>query len=178
MIGNVRSQHQVQYDVGAVCRSATNIVVALSGSIALYVIIGLVILRTRPGSIGPVPGRIPLYVIALFLALASPAYRRTQLRWLRLESVASVKGISGLVKHLYATTLVSAALGEMIGLLGLALLVLGGNIEDLLSLGIVGLVTILVSFPRRRAWLQTVEYLDVEDEDGGEEPNAKGAALD
>lgn len=169
MTGNASSQYEVQYDVAATCRNAATLVFALAASILLYIIIGLVILRSRSGPIGPVQARIPFYVLAFFLALSSLAYRRTQLRWLRLESVARVKGIASLVKHLYTTTLISAVLGEAIGLIGLMLAMIGGDLEDLLSLGIVGLVTILVSYPRRRAWVQTVDYLTPGDEDVSQE---------
>ncbi|HYM01248.1 MAG TPA: hypothetical protein VEZ90_19975 [Blastocatellia bacterium] len=169
MTGNASSRYQVQFDVESICRNAWSIVLALAASIVLYAIIGLAILRARTAPPGPVQVRIPLYVAAFFLALASLAYRRTQLRWLRLESVARVKGTAGLAKHLYATTLISAALGEAIGLIGLMMSVAGGDLEDILSLGIVGLLTILISYPRRRAWVRTVEYLISSDADTSQE---------
>jgi len=139
----------------------------MTGAIVIYVALGLVFLNTRDPAPRPLQARIPLFVIALFLALGSIAFRRAQLRWLRLEVVGGLRGPEGLIKHFFNTALVSAALAEMIGILGLMLVFLGGDTRDVLSLGVVALLIILTSYPRRSAWEKAVEYFAA---------NAPGAA--
>jgi F0F1-type ATP synthase membrane subunit c/vacuolar-type H+-ATPase subunit K len=139
-------------------RTAMIIMFALTASIAVYAALGLIILYTRDVAPRPVQARIPFFVAALFLALGSIAFRRTQLRWLRLEVVGGLRGPEGVIKHFFKTALVSAALAEAIGLLALVIVFFGGDTRDVLSLGIVALLIVLTSYPRRSAWEKAVEY--------------------
>jgi len=139
--------------------SASLIVLAIAISIILYVAIGLAVL-SRNGSYQEAPQmRVPFYAGALFLALGAIFLRRTQLRWFKLETVAGLRGIEGLLKYLVSTTVILAAIAEVIGVLGLALCFLGGGQRDVLALGATGLVLALSSYPRRSAWEKTLEYL-------------------
>ncbi|HKG20728.1 MAG TPA: hypothetical protein VKC34_02425 [Blastocatellia bacterium] len=139
-------------------RKAMIIMLALTTSIAVYAVLGLIILNTRDAAPRPVQARIPFFVAALFLALGSIAFRRTQLRWLRLEVVGGLRGAEGVVKHFFNTALVSAVLAEAIGLLALVIVFFGGDTRDVLSLGIVALLIVLTSYPRRSDWEKAAEY--------------------
>jgi hypothetical protein len=134
---------------------------ALTTSIAIYTVIGLVLLNTREPAPRPLQARIPFFIAALFMALGSIAFRRTQLRWLRLEVIGGLRGPEGLIKHFFNTALVSAALAEAIGVLALVIVFFGGDTRDVVSLGVVALLIVLTSYPRRSAWEKAVEYFAV-----------------
>jgi hypothetical protein len=139
--------------------SASLVVLGVSVSIVVYVAVGLIVL-SKNGSYQQAPQlRIPLYAGALFLALGSIALRRTQLRWLKLETVAGLRGIEGLLKYLVNMTIVLVAIAEVIALLGLILCFLGGGQRDILALGATGLILALSTYPKRAAWEKMVEFL-------------------
>ncbi|HYP29217.1 MAG TPA: hypothetical protein VE262_21080 [Blastocatellia bacterium] len=139
-------------------RKAMVVMLAMTASIAAYTLIGLVILNVREAAPRPLQARIPFFVAALFLSLGSIAFRRTQLRWMRLEVVGGLRGPQGLIKHFFRAAIVSAALAETIGVLALLVVFFGGDMRDVLSLGTVALLIILTSYPRRSAWEKAVEY--------------------
>ena len=145
--------------VNAAHRIALIVVVAVTLSILCYVVAGLIVLRGKSGTFGASPPPSPIYVAVLFIALGAVALRRTQMRSLRLATVAEVRGTEGLVKHLLNTTIISACLAEVIGLLGLVLCFTGGYVRDILIMGAVAFLIVLPVFPRRRAWERTVAYL-------------------
>lgn len=142
--------------VAAAHRSAQVIVMAFAASIVVYMFIGFLIAPRVSQVESQVP--IPFYVGAVFLAFGSIALRRTQLRPLRLEVVAGLRGPDGLLKHLVNMTIISAALAEAIGVLAIAVAFSGGTLWDVVRLGVVALVITLYSYPRRQAWQQIVDY--------------------
>jgi hypothetical protein len=144
--------------VRAAHRAAALVVLSLAGSIVLYMAVGYIIATTAQPKTEPTQVPIPFYVAAVFLALGSIAFRRTQMHRFRLESVAIRRGPEGLIKHLFTATLISAALAEVIGLLGLVTVFFGGDAWDVVRLCVVALAITLYNYPRRAAWQQTVDY--------------------
>jgi hypothetical protein len=144
--------------VDAAYRVALMVVVAVMLSIAGYVAAGSII-RGNGGASEGMSVRVPVYVAALFIALGSIAWRRSQMRWLRLSNVAEVRGAEGLIRHLLNTTIILAGLAEVIGLLGLVLCFTGGVMRDGLIMGVVALLIVLPVFPRRQVWEKTVADL-------------------
>ncbi|HWO02665.1 MAG TPA: hypothetical protein VNS63_25715 [Blastocatellia bacterium] len=145
--------------VAAAYRTAMTIAMALTVGIVLYIVIGLILLRSR----SPVPQDqllIPFYGAAAMFALGSLAFRRVQMQGPRLESVAQRRGIAGLIGHLVTTTTISGALVEVVGLLGLLLSLLSGDLTHVIRLGVVALAVSVYNFPRLRAWQQAVEYFE------------------
>jgi len=145
--------------IGAAHRIGLIVVIAVVGSILCYVAAGLAVLKGKGGSSEESSARIPIYVSALFIALASVGLRRSQMRQVRLSSVAEVRGAEGLIKHLLTTTIILAGLAELIGLLGLVLCFTGGDMRDVLIMGAVALLIVLPVFPRRQVWEKTVADL-------------------
>lgn len=144
--------------VVAAHRTASLIVLAIAGSILVYIAIGLYIVVSRPAQ-GLSPQQLyGFYVAAVFLAFGSIALRRTQMRRLRLEVVVGLRGIDGLLRHFFQITLMTAALAEIIGILALLAGIMGGDQNDVVRLGVVALVVELFTYPRRRAWQQTIDY--------------------
>jgi len=151
--------------IRAAHRVAWLVLVAISISVAIYTVVGLLVVAARSEPQEQPQLRIPFYVAALFLALGSFAFRRTQLRWIKLQAVAGTRGRAGLVKYLVNTTIISVGMAELIGLLGLILSFMGASQRDVLTLGIVALIVGLSCYPRRLAWERTVDYLSSKEPD-------------
>ena len=148
----------VESRVAEAHNKAKVIVLVFAASIIVYTVIGLVLIKAKQPRILSSQVPIPFYVAALFLALGSIAVRRTQMRRLRLEVVAGLRGINGLINHFLKVTIVSAVLAEIIGMLAFVVVFFGGDQNDVIRLGIVGLVVALFAYPRRSAWQQAVAY--------------------
>ena len=144
--------------VRAAHAKASMIVLAFAASIVLYIAIGIFNISSRSSGVSATNLPYSFYVGAIFLALGSIAYRRAQMRRLRLEAVAALRGVDGLIKHFFQVTLVSAALAELIGILAVVISLMGGEQSDVIRLGIVALVVELFTYPRRSAWQQAVAY--------------------
>lgn len=160
MMNSQESQPAVkaQSRVAAAHRTAWLVVVLMAVSITVYTVIGLVIVSSSESDIEQPSWLKGFYVLALFLALGSVAIRRTQLRWLRLQAVAGLRGIDGLVKHFANVTIISAAMAEAIGILALLASFFGGGQRDVLTFGIISLLVAVFNYPRRAAWEQAVNY--------------------
>jgi len=144
--------------VRAAHAKASMIVLAFAASIVLYIAIGIFNISSHPSGVGATNLPYSFYVGAIFLALGSIAYRRAQMRRLRLEAVAALRGVDGLIKHFFQVTLVSAALAELIGILAVVISLMGGEQSDVIRIGIVALVVELFTYPRRSAWQRAVAY--------------------
>ncbi len=147
--------------VAAAHRSAQTIVLAIAFSIAIYLVVGLFLLgAVRPAEAeGTLQLRIPFYVAALFLSLGSIAFRRAQLRFVRLQTIAGVQGVAGVIRHLVNTTIISGAIAEAIGIISLLMAIFGGARNDVVICSLIGLMVALSTYPRRAAWEQTVNYI-------------------
>jgi hypothetical protein len=139
-------------------RRASMIVMAIIVSIVMYAAVALFVNRSRQFIGLTEQTRITLYAAAAFLALGSIFFRRTQMGRTRLEVVAGLRGISGLLKHFFRVTIVSVAMADLIGLLALIAGFLGGDQNDVARFGVVAIAVALYNYPRRRAWLRAAQY--------------------
>lgn len=136
------------------------IVFAIGFSIGMYLAIGLIILSMAKQTTVSSNNQMQFLIAAGFLAFAAIAYRRAQFGRVRLEVVATLRGIEGLIKHLAQTTIISALIAEIIGLLGLLIVFFGGTGRDVLIIGIVAIAVVFSNYPRREAWLKTAQYFE------------------
>lgn len=153
----VHSKTSAASSVAENYRVARTIVLAIAASIALYVVIGLIIVRTsktQPESYLPRA----FFVVAVFFSLGSIAVRRAQLRAARLQAVAGLRGAEGLARHFRNTTIISTALGEVVGLLAIVSSLFSGDSLYVMIFGLVGALVVLSNYPRRAAWEQTINY--------------------
>lgn len=147
--------------VAAAHRNAVMIVLAIGFSIGIYVAIGLILLgQASSSSDYGSDYRMHFAIAAGMLAFASIAYRRSQHGRTRLEVITTLRGTQGLLRHFVLTTVIAAALGEVIGLLALAIAFFGGAPRDILIIGLVGMFIVFSSYPRLGAWQKTVAYYD------------------
>lgn len=158
---------QIDSRVAAAHRFALILVMAFSMSIVVYTGVGLLILNTRGASTSAqLP--YPFYAAAAALAIGSILIRRAQLHRMKLEVVAGTRGVEGLTKHLLNTTIIAAAIAEVIGVLSLAVPFFGGDQNDVIRLGVVALVVSLYNYPRRSAWQRAVNYFSATTASAGE----------
>jgi len=148
---------QARDRVAAAHKTAVVLVTAFTLSIVIYAGVGTLILKTRTGSPqGELP--YPFYAAAAALAIGSIVVRRAQLHGMKLENVATIRGVDGLIKHLLNATIMAAAIAEIIGVLALMVAFFGGSQSDVLRLGAVALVISLYNYPRRSSWQRAVDY--------------------
>jgi hypothetical protein len=153
----VSAHAAVRSQVAAVHRKAQIIVLAMTISVLICTVIGFWLAGSQAVTrTGQMP--VAFIVGVIFLALGSTALRRTQLRWLRLQTVGEARGVEGLLKHLFTVTLISVALAEAIGVLALLVGILTGEQFYVLVFGVVAMVVLLSSYPRRTAWERAAEY--------------------
>lgn len=153
--------------VAAVHRTALTLVLALAMSIVIYAGVGLLILNLR-GAHAQAQLPYTFYAAAAVLAIGSLLVRRAQLHRLKLEVVAATRGVEGLIKHLLNTTILSAAIAEIIGVLALVVAFFGGDQNDVIRLGVVALAVSLYNYPRRSAWQRVVDYFAAAKADANE----------
>jgi hypothetical protein len=152
------SAQALQPHLAAAHRAASIIVMAIAFSVVVYLVIGFLVVGEPDESLSP-QARVPFYVTAILLAFGSIALRRVELRWAKLQAVAEHNGVEAVLRHLTNVAILSSVLGEVVGLLGLLLVILGGDQAGAFRLCAVALVTVLLNYPRRNAWEQTIEYL-------------------
>lgn len=139
-------------------RTAMLLIMSFAVSIGVYVAAGVVLLANARPETTPTVSPVPFYVGAVFLALGSVVIRRSQMHRFRLEAVTLKRGPEGLIKHFVTVTIISAALAEAIGALGLVGTLLIGDTDIVVRLGIVALAIIFYNYPRHGAWQHAVDY--------------------
>ena len=102
------------------------------------------------------PLDIAVRITILICGLGSVVLRRTRFSTMRLQDIAAVRGISGLLATLEKTTLQVALLGAAAALFGFIATVMTGNNFYAYGAGLVGLVMLLYCYPTLTSWQQTV----------------------
>jgi hypothetical protein len=114
----------------------------------------------RPGDPSIVMG---LWIAVLVFGLGAFVIRRTKFAAMRLQDVAAVKGVSGLLKTLQGTTIQIACIGGAIALMGFVITILLGDWTSMLRAGGVSAIVLVYCFPFRSAWERVVMQLARED---------------
>jgi hypothetical protein len=114
-----------------------------------------------------------LWIAILVCGLGAFVFRRTRFTAMRLQDVAALRGISGLLATLYGTTVQVAYIGGAIALMGFIITILTGNKYDMLRAGGVALIVLLYSYPVRSAWKRVVHGIE-QTGDANDTPPAKG----
>ena len=93
----------------------------------------------------------------LVCGLGSMVLRRIRFSSVRLQHIAALKGIQGLLVTLERTTIQVALLGSAIALFGFTATLMTGNDFYSYGAGLVGLVVLLNCYPKLESWQQTTE---------------------
>lgn len=96
-----------------------------------------------------------------FFGLGSVVLRRTRFSAMRLQDIAALRGISGLLVTLQRTTLQVALLGVTIAIFGFSATLMTGNDFYAYGAGLVGLVVLLWCYPTRTSWERAVAKFGV-----------------
>jgi hypothetical protein len=114
-----------------------------------------------------------LWIAILIFGLGSFVLRRTRLQGMRLQDIAALRGLSGLLATLQGTTIQVAFIGGAIALMGFVVMIMTGNKYDMLRAGGVAIIVLLYSYPLRASWQRVVRAIE-QQSGNADEPPAKG----
>jgi hypothetical protein len=102
------------------------------------------------------PLDIAVRIVILVLGLGSIVWRRTKFSTLRLQDIASLQGVVGLLSTLEKTTIQIAMLAAAIAGIGFIATLLTGNDLYTYWAGAIAVVVLLYCYPTKSSWLRTV----------------------
>jgi len=100
-----------------------------------------------------------LWIAILVFGLGAFVLRRTRFATMRLKDIAALKGMSGLLKSLYDTTLQIAFIGGAIALMGFIVTILTGDWTSMLRAAGVSAIVLIYGYPFRSAWERVARQL-------------------
>jgi hypothetical protein len=136
-------------------RTAVIIIVALLGLTVALVGVAFVASESlhRPGD----PSlAMALWIAILIFGLGSFVLRRARFQAMRLQDIAALRGLSGLLATLQGTIIQIAFIGGAIALMGFIVMIMTGNKYDMLRAGGVATIVLIYSYPQRSAWQRVV----------------------
>jgi hypothetical protein len=101
--------------------------------------------------------QIAVRIAILIFGLGSVVLRRRRFSAMRLQDIAALRGVSGLLATLANTTLQVALLGAGMAIFGFIATAITGNDFYAYGAGLVGLVVLLYCYPTRSSWERTVQ---------------------
>lgn len=103
-----------------------------------------------------------LFIAILIFALGSFVLRRTRFQAARLQDIAALRGISGVLETLQKTTVQVAFIGAAIALMGflVAIIARDDGRYHMLRAGAVAAIVLLSAYPRRGAWQRLVKSIE------------------
>lgn len=118
-----------------------------------------------------------LWIAIMIFGLGSFVLRRTRLQRMRLQDIAALRGLSGLLASLQATTVQIAFIGGAIALMGFVVTIMTGNKFDMLRAGGVAVIVLISAFPQRGAWQRLVRSIEQEGGAAGEDDDASAKGI-
>lgn len=97
-------------------------------------------------------------LIVLFFGLGAIVWRRNRFSAMRLQDIAGISGVTGLIKTLEKTTLQLALLAVSIAIIGFIVTLIQGN--DLYTYWscAIAVVVLIYCYPTKTSWLKTVYH--------------------
>jgi peptidoglycan/LPS O-acetylase OafA/YrhL len=100
----------------------------------------------------------------VIFGLGAIAVRRTKFAKMRLQDIAAIQGVSGLIITLQRTTILVAIIGVTVALIGFAATLMTGEPWYTYQAGVVAAAVLLYGYPVRTSWEQAVQrYSPTED---------------
>jgi hypothetical protein len=133
--------------------------VTVAGLLIATVLLSIVAFVARPYLVEKPPNT-PLdfatRIVVLFFGLGAVAWRRNRFSPMRLQDIAGLAGVSGLIRTLEKTTIQLAVLAEAIATIGfIVTLVTGNELYTYWSCAIAAVV-LVYCFPTKSSWLRIV----------------------
>lgn len=158
-----QKSESVQAELARRHRTAAMVVGALLGLTIALVAIAFAASESlhRPGDRSLA---MALWIAILIFGLGAFALRRTRFQSMRLQDIAALRGISGLLAELQKTTIQIAFIGGAIALMGFIVMMIShqpkGNEYHMLRAGGVAIVVLLYAYPQRTAWQNLVRAIE------------------
>jgi len=95
-------------------------------------------------------------ILILVLGLGAVAWRRTKFQPMRLQDIAGLAGVSGLLKTLEKTTVQLALLGAAIAVTGFVSTLATGNERYSYWAGAIAVIVFVYCYPTKSSWLKTL----------------------
>ena len=95
-------------------------------------------------------------IVILILGLGAVTWRRTKFQPVRLQAIAGLAGVEGLLKILEKTTVQLALLGAGIALVGFITTLLTGNPWQTYRASAIAIVIFVYCYPTKSSWLKTM----------------------
>ena len=109
---------------------------------------------TNPAGRNVVPSA--LWITILAIAIAVFLLRRVLFNPNALRDTATIGGAGALLKSLQTKTIVLAALGEIVAILGFVISLMSGNYFDMLRAAAVTLILFFINLPLKSVWQRLV----------------------
>jgi hypothetical protein len=154
-----QESESIQAELARRHRTAAMVVGAMLGLTVALVAIGFAKSESlyRPGD----PSlAMALWIAILIFGLGSFVLRRTRFQTMRLQDIAALRGVSGLLASLQGTTIQIAFIGGAIALMGFVVMIMTGNKYDMLRAGGVAAIVLLYAYPQRSAWQRLVRAIE------------------
>jgi len=133
----------------------------VAGLLVATVLLSIVAFISRPYLVEK-PVNLPLdyatRFIVLFFGLGAVAWRRNRLAAMRLQDIAGLEGVTGLVKTLEKTTVQLALMAVAIATLGFIVTLISGNDLYTYWACTIAVVVLVYCYPSKSSWLKTVYY--------------------
>jgi hypothetical protein len=138
--------------------------VTVAGLFIATVLLSIVAFVARPYYIEKPPNPpldIAVRIVVLILGLGAIVWRRNKFSGMRLQDIAGLEGVSGLIRTLEKTTIQIAILAEAIATIGfISSLVMGNELYTYWS-GAIAAVVLVYCYPTKSSWLRTLyRYTD------------------
>jgi len=133
--------------------------VTVAGLLIATVLLSVVAFVARPYLIERPPNGsldIATRIIVLFFGLGAVAWRRNRFSPMRLQDIAGLAGVTGLIKTLEKTTIQLAVLAEVIATIGFIVTLITGNELYTYWSCAIAAVVLVYCYPTRSSWLRTV----------------------
>ena len=95
-------------------------------------------------------------IVILCLGLGAVVWRRTKFQTMRLQDIAGLAGVSGLLRTLEKTTIQLALLGAGIATIGFIATLMTGNERYTYWAGAIAVIVFVYCYPTKQSWLRAL----------------------
>ena len=95
-------------------------------------------------------------IVILVLGLGAVVWRRTKFQTMRLQDIAGLAGVSGLLRTLEKTTIQLALLGAGIATIGFIATLMTGNERYTYWAGAISVIVFVYCYPTKQSWLRAL----------------------
>lgn len=95
-------------------------------------------------------------IVILIFGLGAVVWRRTKFQTMRLQDIAGLGGVVGLLKTLEKTTIQLALLGAAIATIGFIATLMTGNERYTYWAGAIAVIVFVYCYPTKQSWLRAL----------------------